>query len=783
MTRRRLLAGGLWLLAVAACGLLVARARYSTDLSAFLPATPDARQQLLVRLLRDGPSSQLMLLSIEGAEPGARARLSQALARSLRSERIFTMVANGEQEGFVRDRALLYQHRYLLSPAVNSDRFSVAGLSAAMSATLAQQATSLALGGADLLAHDPTGELQSSLELLDTVTPARTDNGVWVSARGERAILMARTAAGGSDTDGQQQAIDRVRAEFAQLSARLPGAAQARLILSGPGVFAAQARSTIQHEVTRLSALSTLLIGLLLVLVYRSVIALALGFVPVISGALAGLTAVALGFNEVYGITLGFGITLIGEAVDYSIYLFVQPGAADRSEWTSTLWPTIRLGMLTSVCGFASLLPSAFPGLAQLGLYTVAGLLGAALATRFVLPALLPENFTVRPLVLPGLERTLELLRRSRWALLPLALLAFGVLWLHRTALWSRELSALSPVSQADQLRDAALRADLGAADVSNLVIISAATPEAALRGAELASDRLAGLVSAQKLAGYDSPSRYLPSLSVQQARRASLPEAQLLRTRMIAAADSAGFNAGALEPFLLDVAAARSAPLLTRADLAGTTLGAAVDALLVPIDSRWIALLPLRAPASGVDDAQVALALAPVLLPGVSIIALNLKSESDLLYQQYLNGALRLCAAGLIAIALLLLIAKRSLLRAALILLPLAMAALTVAAGFALARQPMNLLHLIGLLLIFAVGSNYALFFDRSGAQPGSGIGTRTLGSLLLANLTAVIAFGVLSSSSVPVLSALGATVAPGAFLALLFSAMLARGAGAHAH
>jgi predicted exporter len=37
-----------------------------------------------------------------------------------------------------------------------------------------------------------------------------------------------------------------------------------------------------------------------------------------------GVAAVALGFGAVHGITLGFGITLIGESVDYSIYFFVS---------------------------------------------------------------------------------------------------------------------------------------------------------------------------------------------------------------------------------------------------------------------------------------------------------------------------------------------------------------------------------------------------------------------------------------------------------------------------
>jgi predicted exporter len=45
----------------------------------------------------------------------------------------------------------------------------------------------------------------------------------------------------------------------------------------------------------------------------------------------------------------------------------------------------------------------------------------------------------------------------------------------------------------------------------------------------------------------------------------------------------------------------------------------------------------------------------------------------------------------------------------------------------------------------------------------------------LVIANTSTVIGFGLLSLSQVPVLVALGTTVAPGAFLALLFAAVLA--------
>jgi predicted exporter len=88
-------------------------------------------------------------------------------------------------------------------------------------------------------------------------------------------------------------------------------------------------------------------------------------------------------------------------------------------------------------------------------------------------------------------------------------------------------------------------------------------------------------------------------------------------------------------------------------------------------------------------------------------------------------------------------------------------------------------------MLLIVAVGSNYALFFDKrfAGAAAGLGSEDRTaaagdlmLASLLVANCATVVAFGVLALSSVPVLHDLGETVAPGALLALAYAALLAR-------
>jgi predicted exporter len=88
---------------------------------------------------------------------------------------------------------------------------------------------------------------------------------------------------------------------------------------------------------------------------------------------------------------------------------------------------------------------------------------------------------------------------------------------------------------------------------------------------------------------------------------------------------------------------------------------------------------------------------------------------------------------------------------------------------------QKLLIFHLIGLLLAVAVGSNYALFFDReSHADEHDEDSRRTMVSLLVANVATIIAFGMLAFSGVPLLAAIGETVAIGAFLSLLFSAVL---------
>jgi predicted exporter len=772
---------------------VAARARYTADLSAFLPRAPTEGQRLLTEELRAGFASRFLMIAIEGGDPDTRAHVAADLARRLRADPAFVVVSDGDSEGYARTASFLLGHRYLLSDAVTPERFTAAGLHSAIGDALDSLASPEGLMAKSLFTSDPTGETLHILDGLNSPHIA-TQNGVWSSHDGRRALLLAQTAAAGSDTDGQEQACRSVRSAFAAAVARAPTASALRLAVSGPGAFAVSARATIRAQVVRLSAISALLIAALLLAAYRSATALLLTFIPVASGALAGVTAVGLGFDAVHGITLGFGVTLIGEAVDYAIYLFIQSAGADVAEWRRAVWPTVRLGMLTSVCGFAALVPSGFQGLAQLGLFSIAGLVSAALVTRYVLPQWRPAILETRDLTALGasLARVLGRLRAGRAALALLAVLCGLALFAHRATLFSRELTDLSPIPAADLRLDASLRADLGTPDPRYLVVVSSPDTGAALESAEAIARRLTSLADASVIGGFESPTRFLPSPASQRARQASLPAADELSTRLREALVGLPVSAERLAPFLRDVEQARTASPLTARDLSGTPLASAVDALLTASGPTTTAFLPIAPPPGGelstaaiaavrtaVDQATrvppraAGSALAKPGPPQVSARLLDLKAEADDLYAHYLRQAVSLSLVGLAAI-LLLLAVTRSPLRALRMVTPLALAVLTVAAALALTGQRLGILHVVGMLLIIAVGSNYALFFDRL-AQHARGEVPRVLASLAVANLATVVGFGVLAFSSVPVLAALGRTTAPGALLALVFSALLA--------
>lgn len=760
----------IWLALIAACVLIISRSAFNADMSAFLPRTPTPAQQVMVDQLRDGVVSRLILVGVDGAPAAQLAQLSKGMAEQLRGDGELVSVNNGERVGLGKDFELLWRNRYVLSDAVTPQRFTVQGLHDSLSNYLDLLGTPMSGMAQRVLPNDPSGETIHLLEQLEGQAHPAMQDDVWFSRDGTRAMLLVQTKSSGSDIDAQERATQHIQRAFDASRNQLQ-VSDARVRMTGPGVFAVQSRASIRDDAWRLSLIATLLVATMLLLLYRSPRVLMLGLFPVASGALAGIAAVSLGFGSVHGITLGFGVTLIGEGVDYAIYLFTQIEQHDTPQNTlRRIWPTLRLGVMTSICGFSAMLFSGFTGLAQLGLFSIAGLLAAVSTTRWVLPNLLPDGFSVHAStrLSSTLMKLVKIAPRARLALAVLVVAALSLLIVKRDGLWNDSLASMSPISQELQTLDQQLRNDMGAPDVRYMLVLEAPDQESVLQQGEAVAAVLRSQVQDGALQGYDTPP--LPSRRTQQARLSALPDAATLNANLRLALRDLPFRSATFAPFPQDIASAKQQPLLDRTALQHSNLGLKLDSFLLQSASGWRLMLPLR----GVQDAaHIEQDIRHET--GTPFILLDMKHESEQMFHDYRREATHNALFGALAIVVLLFASLCSARRVFEVSLPLVAAVIIVTAGLILGGHTLSIFHLIGLLLVVAVGSNYALFFDQrcTSAQDRE----RTVTSLLFANTSTVLGFGLLSFSQSPVLNAIGSTVAAGAVLSLIFSAVLIAG------
>jgi len=761
---RRLLLALLWLALLLVAGWLVGQhLQLSGDLRKFMPAPQTPAQHLLMDELGEGPGSRLLLVGLSGDDPQALARQSEAMRRTLAASPLFALVANGDV-GLDAIPTRLRPYRYLLSDTLDTQRLDATSLRDALDARVEDLGSPAASLVEPLIPSDPTLE---TLKLAESWQPANAPqrlHDVWFDRAGRRALLVAETVAPGFDPTGQQNAVNAIEQAFAAAK----GSSHSQLTLSGPGAFSVEIGGRTQREAGWIGTVDTISLVLLLWFAYRSWKAPLLGVLPLASAGLAGLGAVALFFDGVHGITVAFGFTLIGVVQDYPIHLFShQHAGLPPKQGARVLWPTLATGVASTCIAYVTFLASGVDGLQQLAVFTITGLATAALTTRFLLPALIDP----RPHDVADSKRLAQAwagiarLPRPRATLALLALAAIGVIAFAPGAFWQNDLSKLTPVPAEAMARDARLRGELGAPDVRYVIAIAGRDGEAALEASERLRPRLDALVRDHAIAGYDLAARYLPSAATQRARQAKLPDAATLRSALADAVAQTPFRPDAFDDFVRDVETARTASPLTPRDLQGTPLATSVSGLLLQRPDHATALVSL----TGLrDPATVARVVA-----GDGAQLLDLKQASESLVVEYRQRVLFALAAAAVLLVLTVWLALRQPRRVLRVLAPMALTTLLILAVLRGFGVELTLFHLVALILAAGLGLDYGLFFDHAGDSREEQL--RTLHAVIVCSLTTLLVFALLAFSSIPVLRAIGSTVAIGVFgnfvLALLIT------------
>ncbi|KAA9131404.1 hypothetical protein F3N42_08775 [Marinihelvus fidelis] len=747
--RRRVVAA--WLLALLAGLVIIAtRLGFSYDLGLFLPRAEGLDQRVLVARAGDTPGARFLLLALP---PGVDVPAGVVARLSAHSD-IARLPGQGNTDSRPPEPA--WRYRYLLT---DTD-WSTEGLAATLRDRLAELGLAPDPTYEALLRHDPTLASFDALSGLDV-----TVSGAAAGLTG-RQVLVIETVAAPFDLDGQAGAIAAVRDALAAEGLD-PGAAE----ISGAGVFGVELRDTIRAEATWRSLAASIALVLVIGLAYRRFSVLWLAAVPLATGMVAGLAALTLAFEQVHGITLAFGFTLLGIAIDFPLHYFSHRRHSPGGDAMRRVWPTLRLGAVSTALAYGALLLGGAEGMAQLGLFSAVGVIAAAATTRWVLPVLAGDA-AGEPLDVvesgnagsPGLVLPLVVLVA---ALIALAAMPFGLAG--SVPFWNRDLSALSPVPEAQLRRDAALRQAVGAPSMRYQLALADSDPDQLARRRQALHEALVAAVRAEQLEGFRDLAPLLPPVSLQRERQNRIPSEAVLRERLRAATAELPFGESAFEPFIDDAMAAKDLAPVSAADYAGSPLAPLVDASLLRLagpagEVQWVSLVDLP----GTVSRDVVDGIAERFDGEVFVVDYRQASES--LVAGYQQRTWRVLGMVLVLIAALLCWRVRPA-RAAWSLACVAAALVSSALLLRLLTGPLDLYHMVGLLLVGGLGLDYALFLGRGGRDWAD-----TRHAVATCAASTVVAFAVLAASGIPALRSLGTAVALGALLSYLVARLGSR-------
>ena len=622
------------------------------------------------------------------------------------------------------------------------------------------------------LAQDPFGFFGRWMaSLLPSAGKMRLEDGYLVSheAGHTRVLVLGEVDGDVYDNAVQSRAIAAYQRGAKAALAAEPGV---EILRTGTLFFASAGRAAAMDDMDRIAIGSIVGITLLMFAAFRSLKPIALGLLSAGAGILAATLALLAVDGELHLVTLAFGASLIGEAIDYAI-LFCAAHLAAGSRWTpeagvAQVRPALTVAVATSLLAYSLLGLLPFPGVSQVARFALVGLVVAYLSVQWLLPGLMTRASQRDPAMATGwAARLLERWRgvlSGRRALIAaaLALLACIPGWLALAP--NDDVRLLVPRQPELQMQDAAIRATTGFDAGSRFFLVRGANEEDLLLKEMTLTRRLRELEAADALAGHQAVSDFVPPRAVQEENRALLGKHVFAdRDALTRTLREVGFRPEAAKA--LPGEFERAAKPLTVGDWLASPLSTPFRYLWEPagqgVPASVVTLIGER------DAARVARATEG--LEGVTLVD-KAASVSRLLGWYRGWAAPGLAAAALMMLIVLML--RYGVRAAAAVLLPVLLGETLSLAVFGYAGVPVTLFGVVGWTLGLGIGVNYAIFLREGIERPGA-----TAMAVMLSACTTLLGFGLLAFSGVPALRHFGLALATTIAGSLLFAPLALSG------
>jgi len=626
-----------------------------------------------------------------------------------------------------------------------------------------------AFGGPKLGAwqDDPFGLFGGWVQARAQETPVRPRDGrLFVESDGRSYILLLLNLKQSAFSISTQQQVMPLLAQAEQAARQ--AVPESEIITAGVILHAAAGGQQASSEMTTIGAGSLIGILLLMWLTFRSFKPIALIALSIAIGCLGALSVSWLLFGRLHLLTLVFGASLVGIAQDYAIYflcarLGTSPHMNSR-QLLQRLLPGLALMLLAAVIGYLGMALTPFPGLRQMAVFSILGLVFAWLTVVFWFPALIHPDSLRSTALADRYSHSISKWPQFRFnrsgALLLVLFAVIAAVGLTRLQVSDdiRALQNTPPHLLNDQIKLGKL---LDTPTPAQFYLVRGDTAEIVLQREEQLKQQLQPSIDAKLISGVQAVSNWVPSQQQQQSDHALIAEKLLSPNGPLVAIASAIEENDQWQNQMRQRLLAQSRPLLPEAFIASPAGQPWRHLWLGKTDTHYASIVAVR----GLSDYRHLPVLAGLAgnIDGVQWVDKVADISSVLrYYRQYMSWAL--LAAYLTIFLVLSLRYRRAAWRA---LAPPLMATLATLTLFGLLGQPLQLFHVLACLLLLGLGVDYGIFLQEPAARHRR-FAWLTVG---LSAISALLSFGLLALSSSPPLHAFGLTMLTGLALVWLIS------------
>jgi predicted exporter len=756
---------------------LVQRITPNTDITALLPAQQQdpIKQQAFDHMVASAQQRLVVLIGASDWQQAQRAADAYRTVIARRPDLLILDDADAASEQNQRDWLAPFSASRLglLTPQQRSD------LQSQPATFWTQRALSSlygAFGGPRLGAwqDDPFGLFSNWVQARAQETPVRPRDGkLFVEAEGRSYVVLLMRLRQPAFAMATQQAV--MPLANAAKQAALQAVPSSEIITAGVVLHAAAASTQAAGEMSTIGIGSLLGILLMMWLSFRSLKPIALIAVSIAIGCLGALSICWLLFGQIHLLTLVFGASLIGIAQDYGIYFLCCRLRVDQQQdigprnLLRKIWPGLCLTLAAALIGYLGLALTPFPGLRQMAVFSALGLIFAWLTVLCWFP-IFTNSGKLRAST-PALAFGAS---RARWPLwrgnragycvaaLFILMAALGIARL-QVSDDIRSLQKTPPDLLADQLKLSRL---LDAPTPVQFYLIRADTTEQLLQREEALQTRLQALIGRKVISGYQAISSWSPSAKRQRENQ-QLAQGALLAAAgpLPAIAQQIGEDAAWVAKLKAGIAAPQT--LLTPDAFLHTPAGEPSRYLWLGQiadqsgRARYASIVALR----GLNNYANLPLLAQAADPQQEVQWVDKVGEISAVLGSYRRYMSWVAAGAYLAIFALLFWRYR--LSAWRILLAPAAASIATLAALGWLGLPLQLFHVLALMLILGLGVDYGIFLreepDRQDRFAWLAVG--------LSAVSALLAFGLLALSQTPPLHAFGLTMLIGMAIVWLLS------------